>query len=593
MFGGVLGRVKIGIRSFNVRFVRLTAPLFLFRRIETVSSEISHVVAAPGCENWQPTIKISTGGPPYRRERCPGNEGSVECFSFLISVTKRWLPSNFPVNALSPRIPLCLTPSLRQALVSTYPFFVSIDNAMATSLLESSPTVHSNLDGLRDHPISRTISPDQVSVMSSQSQTFVENLEEGFVKKSHPKLRWFTATSPPAFKGTRPCMMGSYFHRWRGKQQQPVPKLLSFAITASITVMLVPIASETSRALLMFMYSVLASLLIYYIVHLRSLIPQLDIQKTIASWGLSNYPTQSTPILLADFSRDIIPIPCHSHNDYWRHVPLYDALAAGCTSVEADVWLSGNDLFVGHSQKSLTKDRTLESLYIDPIVSILSIQNTPSEVTSTNNTSSISTPDGTTSLNGVFEVSPKTPLILLIDMKTDGALTFPAVLEHLEPFRSRGWLTYFNGSAVIPGLITVVGTGNTPFELLVANTTYRDIFYDAPLEKLWGDDPTPIDEYDQLLTGMKYTADNSYYASVSFQKEIGNLWHGMLTPQQVLTIRGQVRGAEERGLKARYWDTPAWPVGKRDHVWDVLMREGVGALNVDDLEAAKERNWGG
>ena len=51
-----------------------------------------------------------------------------------------------------------------------------------------------------------------------------------------------------------------------------------------------------------------------------------------------------------DFSRDIVPKKCHSHNDYWRPVPLYSALAAGCTSVEADVWLAENgELLVSHS----------------------------------------------------------------------------------------------------------------------------------------------------------------------------------------------------------------------------------------------------
>ena len=69
--------------------------------------------------------------------------------------------------------------------------------------------------------------------------------------------------------------------------------------------------------------------------------------------------------------------------------------------------------------------------------------------------------------------------------------------------------------------------------------------------------------------------------------------HGMLTPQQVLKIRGQIKGAEERSLKARYCSPPAKPVGRRDRVWDVLMREGVGSLNVDDLKAAKVRDWGG
>lgn len=347
-------------------------------------------------------------------------------------------------------------------------------------------------------------------------------------------------------------------------------------------------------ALLTFISSVLASLLTYYIVHLRGLIPPSDIQKAIASWGLSDYPTQFTASLPTDFSRDITPIQCHSHNDYWRHVPLYDALAAGCTSVEADVWLSGNDLFVGHSRQSLTKERTLESLYIDPIISILKNQNTPSQVIGTNETSSDNTSSSDANLNGVFSASPKTPLILLIDMKTNGASTFPAVLSHLEPLRSQGWLTHFDGTTVVPGLITVVGTGNTPFSLLTVNATYRDIFYDAPLQSLWGDDATSTNrDNDLLVSGAKYTVENSYYASVSFQEEIGNLWHGVLTPRQVLRIQGQVKGAEDRGLKARYWDTPAWPVGRRDHVWDVLMREGVGALNVDDLEAARERNWGG
>lgn len=33
----------------------------------------------------------------------------------------------------------------------------------------------------------------------------------------------------------------------------------------------------------------------------------------------------------------------HSHNDYWRDVPLFSALSHGVTSVEADVWLNPKD----------------------------------------------------------------------------------------------------------------------------------------------------------------------------------------------------------------------------------------------------------
>lgn len=80
---------------------------------------------------------------------------------------------------------------------------------------------------------------------------------------------------------------------------------------------------------------------------------------------LAHYPTDAT--------KDILPIPCHSHNDYWRRVPLFDAIHAGCISVEADVWLfeDSDKLYVGHGTSSLTQDRTLASLYVDPLVELL------------------------------------------------------------------------------------------------------------------------------------------------------------------------------------------------------------------------------
>lgn len=73
----------------------------------------------------------------------------------------------------------------------------------------------------------------------------------------------------------------------------------------------------------------------------------------------------------------VFPRPCHSHNDYWRPYPLFSALAAGCTGIEADVWLSqdGNDLLVGHDRASLAPHRTLKSMYLDPLFAILKHRN--------------------------------------------------------------------------------------------------------------------------------------------------------------------------------------------------------------------------
>jgi hypothetical protein len=342
-----------------------------------------------------------------------------------------------------------------------------------------------------------------------------------------------------------------------------------------------------------------------------------DVDTVLGNWGRPGTGTEGLAWYPTDFLRDINPIPCHSHNDYWRRVPLFSALRAGCTGVEADVWLFDEELYVGHNTASLTRNRTFQSLYINPLVELLENQNPQTDFY-----------NGTS--HGVFDTDPGKPLTLLVDVKTGGAETWPWVLAQLEPLRKRGWLTFVENNTFHERPITVVGTGNTPFDVLTQNHTYRDAFFDAPLDQMWerrqehdsnSSNPTPqseeeddesliSDEEDmtpghaagrapsdvgQGLSGVlptdEFNETNSYYASVSFSQAVGRLFQGHLTPHQLSIIRGQVRGAHRRGLKARYWDLPAWPLGLRNHVWEVLVKEGVDILNVDDLRAASRKVW--
>ena len=339
--------------------------------------------------------------------------------------------------------------------------------------------------------------------------------------------------------------------------------------------------------------------------------------------GLSTWPT--------DFSRGILPIPCHSHNDYWRTVPFYSAIEAGCTGVEADIWLFGEQLYVGHSIASLTPNRTINSLYINPLLDVLSKQNPEDTII----------PELDPPVHGVFDTNPELSLILLIDFKTAGDTLWPHVQSALEPLRSRNYLTRSNGTDIIPGPITIVGTGNTPFDMVVSDESnpYHDIFFDAPLSALFEDtsiggsvpnaktddrllaeppqnekaqtdrntseESSPrshsqqkrSDEDGQGKSGIAaidpdvFHSGNSYYASVAFGEAIGSLNNGQFSQHQMDLLRGQIRGAHSRGLKARYWDLPFWPIGLRNHVWDVLVKEGVDMLNVDDLKGATKRNW--
>jgi hypothetical protein len=79
---------------------------------------------------------------------------------------------------------------------------------------------------------------------------------------------------------------------------------------------------------------------------------------------------------------------------------------------------------------------------------------------------------------------PLRSLNLLIDYKTSGVPLHPYVPQQLQPFRWRGYMTHFNGTDVVEEPITIVATGNAPFDLLLQNSTYRDVFFDAPLDQM-------------------------------------------------------------------------------------------------------------
>jgi hypothetical protein len=198
--------------------------------------------------------------------------------------------------------------------------------------------------------------------------------------------------------------------------------------------------------------------------------------------------------------------------------------------------------------------------------------------------------------------------VLLIDFKTNGHDLFPRVRQELEPLRAKGYLSFWDGDKFNSRAVTAVGTGNTPFDLIVANTTHRDIFFDAPLDEMWEDPSSDTDESSagssttiigrgqgktgtESTTADDFNTSNSFYASTSLQAHIGFPITGKLSSEQMNKLRGQIRGAKRKGLLSRYWETPSWPTSLRNHIWQMLVEEGVAILNVDDLKAASKLDW--
>ena len=65
------------------------------------------------------------------------------------------------------------------------------------------------------------------------------------------------------------------------------------------------------------------------------------------------------------------PVILHSHNDYVRTAPFWEAYSQHCGSIEADVFWHEGQLLVGHNVEDLTPDRSFEAMYVQPIVQVV------------------------------------------------------------------------------------------------------------------------------------------------------------------------------------------------------------------------------
>ena len=148
------------------------------------------------------------------------------------------------------------------------------------------------------------------------------------------------------------------------------------------------------------------------------------------------------------------------------------------------------------------------------------------------------------------------------------------ILQAFEPLRSAGYLTTFANGTLTKSAVTVVGTGNSPLEQVKALSP-RDYFFDAPLTQLT--DPSLNTTWDPTLSPL---------ASTDYEVAVG--WHGIgaISKAQLANITKFVGDAHSRGIAARFWDTPGWPINARNAVWKVLEENGANWLNADDLEAA-------
>ncbi|HEX7868714.1 MAG TPA: alkaline phosphatase [Chryseobacterium sp.] len=210
----------------------------------------------------------------------------------------------------------------------------------------------------------------------------------------------------------------------------------------------------------------------------------------------------------------------HSHNDYEQKVPFWYALGSGANSIEADVFLENKKLFVAHNQKDIIKERTFESLYLNPI-------------------------DKALEMNMINQES----LQILIDIKTDAKTTLNQIVKSIQKYPK----------ITAQKKISFVVSGNQPAPEEY-NSYPKFILFDY--QKL---DDLTTDQWKKVAL-----------LSLSFPQY--SKWNGKggLTEKDLPKVTEVIKKAKSFGKPFRFW---AIPDGKTS--WEFFAHNGVDFINTD------------
>ncbi|MEU0762413.1 phosphatidylinositol-specific phospholipase C/glycerophosphodiester phosphodiesterase family protein [Streptomyces microflavus] len=231
----------------------------------------------------------------------------------------------------------------------------------------------------------------------------------------------------------------------------------------------------------------------------------------------------------------------HAHNDYLHPRPLYDALAHGFTSVEADVFLVDGELLVAHDPAGLDPRRTLAALYLDPLRALVRAG------------------------HGSVHPHHRAPLQLLIDIKADGVAAYRELDRQLA--RHRSLFTRYHHGRVRPGAVTAVISGDRAARVPMEAQRTRLAFYDGRLDDL----------------GTASPASFTPLISANWTQTFAWLGAGPFPRAERDRLRALVAAAHREGRRIRFWATPDLPGPEREAVWGELLAAGVDHLNTDDL----------
>jgi hypothetical protein len=216
-------------------------------------------------------------------------------------------------------------------------------------------------------------------------------------------------------------------------------------------------------------------------------------------------------------------VKVHSHNDYTRQNPFYDAVKEKMFSLEADVFLINDTLFVAHTKKEINPEATLEKLYLKPIAGLSKTKN-------------------------FYNFN------LLIDVKESWQQTAPTLLKLLDKYSK-----FFKTSKT---QVNIIITGNRPADSLYHTFPEYIKFDGLPTESY-----KPID------------LEKVAMVSVSFKKYA--IWKGVgeISMEEENKLKEVINSTHKLNKPIRFWSAP-----DNKEAWVYLRKLGVDIINTDKIK---------
>ncbi len=227
----------------------------------------------------------------------------------------------------------------------------------------------------------------------------------------------------------------------------------------------------------------------------------------------------------------------HAHNDYLHDRPLFDALAQGFQSIEVDVHLIGQELYVSHDRPLfLDEKRSLKTLYLEPLKKLAD------------------------RFGGRIYPESHEPLLLMIDIKTEAQSTYVALKKQLASYAD--FISSYENGVRNEKAVRVFLSGNRPVEEM-ANESFRLMDLDGRLEDL----------------GKGYPSDLMPIVSENFIHVFGLPFPGASISEGQWRLFKRLSGlVHSEGKKMRLWASP-----EQERIWAKLLENGADFINTDEL----------